>query len=358
MNKEEIVSKFLERKRLLTEDALNFLQDKDIAEFLEREYTNLVLTERDLMISDIKILKNLSKKPKELTTEDFIKFYKSKYEKMKEIILSRMKKDFISLNKLDSFRNEVYVIGIVKEIKDGEKKIVELEDMTTTVPIIFDDVGDLVVDDVVAIKAVSAGKIMYGKGIYYPDIPLRQPTRGFDKACFISDLHLDESPLNDAEAFFKWFASQSIKYLFVAGDIGDRTRFEKFVNEYCREKKIFAIPGCGEYPELAERFENKDIISLSNPSMLEVNGIKILLIHSLTLDMLKKRYLGKSKIILPEDYLVLEYVPDIVHCGHNHEAHVMNYKSTTIVNSGSLLSDFKPVVIDFATREAEQIKIK
>jgi len=33
----------------------------------------------------------------------------------------------------------------------------------------------------------------------------------------------------------------------------------------------------------------------------------------------------------------------------------MNYKSVTIVNSGSLLAEFKPVVVDFATREAEQV---
>ncbi|MFH0832173.1 MAG: metallophosphoesterase family protein [Candidatus Aenigmatarchaeota archaeon] len=359
MNRDEIVKKFLDKKKLLTQAALEAIHGKNLDDFLGKEYVSLVLEERDFFVHDVKILKNLTEKLNEITTDDFVKFYKSKYERMREIILSRMKKDFVSLNKLDNFRNEVFVLGIAREIKEnGDKKIVEFEDLTATKPIIFDDISDLELDDVVAIKAISAGNVLYGKGIFYPDIPLREPVKGMDKACFISDMHLEEAPLSGAEDFFKWFSNQAIKYLFVAGDVGDREKFEKLVNEYCIGKSVFSTPGCGaEYPGLPEKFESKHITSLSNPAMVEINGIKILLVHSLNLNMLKKRYLGKSKIILPEDYLVLDYVPDIVHYGHNHEAQVTNYKSVTLVNSGSLLTDFKPVVIDFATREVEQIKI-
>lgn len=91
--------------------------------------------------------------------------------------------------------------------------------------------------------------------------------------------------------------------------------------------------------------------------MVELNNIKILLVHDFNLSMLKKRYLGKSKDILEEDYLVLDEVPDIVHCGHTHEPFVRNYKSVTIVNSGSPLTEFRPVVVDFNTRAVEQVKI-
>jgi len=250
------------------------------------------------------------------------------------------------------------VMGIVKEIKEKEgKKIMELEDLTTTVSIVFSDVSaDL--DDVVAVRAISAGKILYGKEIIYPDIPLRSPAFGRGKACFVSDLHLKEAPTADVKNFFKWFGQSAIKYLFIAGDVEDVKKLEEYSSELTG-KKIFLIPGnmdTTDYPGLPLQ-TGSGIVSLSNPAMVEINGVKILLVHNFDINMLKKRYLGQSKDILPEDYLVLEDVPDIVHCGHTHKPDIKNYKSVTIVNSGSPLDEFRPVVVDFSSRNVEQVQL-
>jgi predicted phosphodiesterase len=69
--------------------------------------------------------------------------------------------------------------------------------------------------------------------------------------------------------------------------------------------------------------------------------------------MLNKRYIGKdkTKFIFDKDYLVLEEVPDIVVFGHTHNPNIINFKSITLVNPGSLLTEFKPVVIDLSTRD-------
>lgn len=358
MDREEIISKFFGKEKLLTREALDFLEARDAEPFLERDYIGTVLAEKDFFFPSIRVIKNLEKKPKEILTEDFLKFYGSKYEKMKNIIMSRIQRDFVSLNKVSSIREGVTVIGIAKEIKERDNKtIVELEDLTTTKNVIFDEPVDLELDDVVAIEAVGAGEILYGKKILYPDIPLRPPARGFGKACFISDLHINVVPGPDVERFFSWFEKQDINYLFVAGDIVDKAAFEEYAKRL-HGKTIFVIPGESDnqedYPQLPQEFKATNIISLSNPSMIEINGIKILLVHNTDASALKKRYLGRSKVILPEDYLVLEEVPDIVHCGHTHKPHVVNYKSVTIVNSGSLLTEFKPVVVDFSTRETMQ----
>lgn len=357
MERIQIVNAFLDKGHLLTPEAVDFLSDKDINDFIDDNYTTFILDDGSFFIKDkITIIKNLSERKKEITTQDFVNFYKSKYEKMKAIITSRVQKDFTSINKLNTRRDEVYVMGIVKEIKrKDDKTIVDLEDMTGVASVIFDSIDDLEVDDVVAIKAVSAGNVLFGKKIIYPDIPLRSPTKGNGKACFISDLHLEEAPINDFTNFLDWFMKQDIKYLFIAGDVGDVELFEKHINETCYGKKIFVIPGntdVDDYPQPAQKYNSRIITSLSNPSMVEINGIKILITHKMSIDMLKKRYLGRSKTILPEDFLVLDEVPDVVHCGHTHESQITNYKSVTIVNSGSLLSDFRPVVIDFSTREA------
>jgi DNA polymerase II small subunit len=364
MDKKEIVKRFFGKENLLTPKALSFMESQD-TETIEGDFTDIVLTEKTFVAGE-RIIKNLSEKLNEIKTEDFIRFFSSKYEKMKNIITERLQKNFVSLNKTDSSRNEVYSIGIVKEIKEkNNKQIIELEDPTATKPIIYDSTIEGVdLDDVIAVRAIAAGDVLYGKEVLFPDIPLRQPAKGSGKACFISDLHLEESATSDLERFFNWFYQQNIPYLFVAGDIStkkERTEeFEKLVERYCFNKKIFIIPGNvddPEYPQLAIDFKNRNIISLSNPAMVEINGIKVLLIHQFDLSMLKKRYLGKSNVILKEDYLVLDHVPDIVHCGHTHQPLVMNYKSVTIVNSGSLLAEFKPVVVDFSTREVEQVSL-
>lgn len=372
MDKEEIIKTFFQKGRLLTPEALSFLATQEnITEMLNISSANVILTREDFPTKSAKsveitepkkvaIIKNLTTKPKELGTEDFISFYTSKYEKMNNIITQRLNKSFISLNKLDSMRSEVYVIGLVKDIKEkNSKKVVELEDLTTTIPIIFDDIEDLELDDVVAVNAISAGNVLFGKKIIYPDIPLRQPVTGTGKACFISDLHLDESPTTDIAAFFSWFEKQDIQYLFIAGDTVDIAKLEKLADQYCYQKQIFIIPGNTdkeeEYPQLPLQIKSKNILSASNPSIIELNGVKILMIHHANLSMLRKRYLGKSRQILPEDYLVLEEVPDIMHCGHTHEPFVTNYKSVTMVNSGSPLADFRPVVIDLASREVIQV---
>jgi DNA polymerase II small subunit len=358
MDKKIIINKFLEKGKLLSPEALEFLSDIGIEDYLDKDYKEIVIKKPDMKIGKVKILKNLEYKPKEISTEDFVKFYKSKYEKMKQIILERTGKSFISLNKLGRYRKEVYVLGIVREIKEkGEKHILELEDLTTTVPVIFDKVPkDVELDDVIVVKAVSGEKVLFGKEVIFPDVPLRKPKYSFGRACFIGDLHLEQVPISYFRSFLTWFKQQNIKYLFVAGDTIDDDKFE----ENCPDATIFHIPGHNikDYPEIGRRFKNKNIVSLSNPSMVQINDIKILMVHNFNINMLKKRYLGKSSLILPEDFLVLDDIPDIIHCGHTHEPFVQNYKSITIVNAGSLLTRFLPVIIDFKTREYKQVSIK
>ncbi|MDI6721904.1 MAG: metallophosphoesterase family protein, partial [Candidatus Aenigmarchaeota archaeon] len=328
---QEIVKRYFERGFLLTPEALDFIgKNKENYDIAAKDF---IIDARSFILNDeIRIIKNFQEKKGEITTEDFVKFYTSKYEKMKNIITSRIQKDFISLNKLDSMRSEAYIIGIVREIKDDNgKKILDIEDMTTSIPVIFsaEEVQDVEVDDVIAIHAVTGGKVLFGKKVIFPDIPIRQPAKGNGKGCFVSDLHFDEAPDKDIEKFFSWLERSDIKNIFVAGDIGDKNVLETFAARNTG-KRFFVIPGNKEgrdYPQIPLEVSAKNITSLSNPSLIEINGIKILMVHSASVLMLKKRYLGKPKTIAPDDYLVMDEVPDVLHCGHSHQAQIINYKS-------------------------------
>jgi DNA polymerase II small subunit/DNA polymerase delta subunit B len=356
-----IVGEFFKKGKLLTPEAIRYLENKDIEGFLADNY-EIVVDIEDLMAREdrIRILKNITEKKSEVTTADIVKFYNSKYEKMRSIIASRLQKNFVSINKLDSFRNEIFIIGIVREIKNNEnKKTIDVEDSTGSMTVVFEpqEAEDVELDDVVAIQGISAGKIVFGKKIMFPDMPLRQPVLGKGKACFISGVQLDEAPQKDFEAFLKWFESQDIRYLFVTGPIGDIACFETMIDNYCGNKRVFMAAEGDGMPVLPLKIASKNIVSLSNPSMVEVNGVKILLINNFDLKMLKKRHLGAIKPVLSEDLMTLEDMPDIVHTGSG-EAGINNYKSTTIIKSGSFLENFKPVVVDFASRDCRQMGLE
>lgn len=353
MEKTEIVSKFFENSQLLTPSALEEIALQGKVPEISKE--KFIIDRADLEEDDIRILKNLESRPKEVNTDMFLKFYTSKYNKMREIFTSRFKKDFVSLNKVDNSRSEVMIFGIVKEAKD---KTIELEDLTSSVSVVFQEATENVErDDAIAVEGTGAGKVVYGKKIFFADVPLRTAVTGKGKACFVSDMILNEIPQMDVEKFFAWFQQEDIKYLFICGRV-DKSLLEKMIFKYCTNKKVFVAASGDkeEYPHLPLQLQG-NITSLSDPCMVEINGVKILVIHKFDISMLRKRYLGKSRTILPDDYLVLEEVPDIVHCGHTQKPHTSNYKSVSIVNSGSLLDEFKPVVIDFATREVKQISL-
>ena len=360
MEKKKIVDEFFKHGALLTPELLDGLSsesDEYRNQFISKKHSDFILQHKP-PTENIKIIKNLTEKPP-ATKEDHLKFYTSMYEKMRAIITERLQKNFVSLNKLTSFRDEVFVIGIVKDIREEaetKRKIVEIEDTTTTTSVIFNQDAECELDDVVAIQAISGGKVLFGKKILYPDIPLRKPATGHGRACFVSDLHINQLPKKYIEKFFAWIEQENIDALFVAGDVGDFKTFE----ELCGNKKTFLIPGNAdtdeEYPYLPKQTDKKNITSLSNPAIIYFNGLKILLVHDFNIEMLKKRHIGKSSVILPEDFLALDDVPDIVHYGHTHKPFVSNYKSTTLINSGSPLTNFMPVIVDFQTRDWKQVE--
>ena len=360
---QKIVQAFFGQGKLLTPEALKYLENKDFGRYLYGS-PGLVVDIEDLMSKEdkIRIIKNITEKMGEITTGDIVRFYNSKYEKMQNIILARLQKDFISINKLGSYSDEVFVIGIVRSIRDAEgKKHAELEDPTGSVTAIFEagEGHDIELDDVVAVQGVSGRASLFAKKALYPDVPLRQPTKGAGKACFISSPRLDEAPRKDMEKFMQWFEKDDTKYLFVVGKIGDTEAFGSLAEDYCRNKKIFtaASRDGSDLPWLPQEFGSKNVIPLSNPSMVELNGIKILLTEKFDVKMLRKRHIGNIKPVIPEDAMALDEVPDIVHHATGMTANVSNYKSITIINAGSLLTSFQPVVVDFASRDFTQINL-
>lgn len=247
------------------------------------------------------------------------------------------------------------------------------------------------------------------KDIISPDIPDHLPTRSKVEcyAVLISDIHVGSKNFMETEfiRFLHWLSSsedelvRKIKFICIGGDLIDGvgifpnqdkelletdtskqvSHVVNLLNKIPKDLRVFIIPGNHDpgrralpQPSLPKRDFNElylleNFTILGNPSMLELNGVKVLMYHGQSLDdiiattpgldyskpaeamkiLLKARHLspiyGQRTPMAPEleDMMVITEVPDILHSGHVHVIDVQNYRGTLIVNSGAWQSQTK-----------------
>lgn len=182
--------------------------------------------------------------------------------------------------------------------------------------------------------------------------------------------------------------AENVKYLVIAGDIVDGVgiypdqdkeldildvyqQYEEAASqlELIQDLKIILGPGNHDAvrqaepqpalpKEIADLFP-KSVMHVGNPSLIDIEGVKLLIYHGRSIDdmvpkiprieyerphlamieMLKRRHLapvyGNRTLFAPEreDYLVIDDVPDILHCGHVHTYGTAFYRGVFLVNS-------------------------
>lgn len=216
------------------------------------------------------------------------------------------------------------------------------------------------------------------------------------QAALISDIHVGSEEFVGAawDRFTDWLhtpEAEPVEYLLIAGDMVEGVGvypdqdeeleiidvFEQY--EYFSEQlkavpgdiEIVMIPGNHDAVRLAEPQpgfdqELREVMSahdaqiVGNPATVTVEGVEILMYHGVSLDevvaelpdasyeapteamahLLRKRHLaptygGKNRIA-PEsrDYLVIDDVPDVFHCGHVHTLGIGEYHGVRTINSG------------------------
>jgi len=191
--------------------------------------------------------------------------------------------------------------------------------------------------------------------------------------------------------------ASTVKYLVVAGDLVDGIGvypnqaedllIQDYYDQYAGLAKLFqeipdhihviitpgnhdavrnAIPRPAIDPAFLEPFKEAEfpMISLGCPCEVSLHGVDLLIYHGDSLidmmgalskpeleagfvamrELLRGRHLapiyGRSTTIAPErrDWLVIDHVPDILHCGHIHMNSAGSYRKTLIVNSGAFQS--------------------
>ena len=333
--------------------------------------------------------------------------------KIKYIKDLRNKSRFSSLaneNERGKLVDSVFVAGLIM-LKRNRKNDVELviDDTSGSIPVVcrtrelINEASTLVLDQMLMLE-ISPSKRNSNdfviKDIIFPDIPEHVSSKSGTESyvALISDLHVGskyfmEKEFND---FLGWLSSddefvRKIKFICIAGDIvdgigvypnQDRELIDININSQMsyaaallqkipKRIHVFLIPGNHDpgrraLPQSAltnlrdfQQLENFSIIG--NPSLVELNKVKLLLFHGQSLDdviatvpglsyskpveamkiLLRSRHLspiyGNRTPIAPEseDMLVIDDVPDVFHAGHVHTTQVGRYKGTLIVNSGA-----------------------
>lgn len=214
---------------------------------------------------------------------------------------------------------------------------------------------------------------------------------------YLSDLHFGSNKFLHSclDRFVKWLHGEGeeqklagkVKYVIIAGDIVDGIgiyprqekdlvvkdiykqyeMFDDFVSSLPDHVKVIVAPGNHDavrrgdpMPAISKEFIRSDIIRIGSPSYVVIEGIKHLVYHGTSIDSFvtnigglsythpekvmveyaKRRHLSPvygDNLIIPEniDYMVMEEVPDVIHCGHVHKNGYAQYRGIVMINSGT-----------------------
>ncbi len=349
------------------------------------------------------------------TIENFVSLFRDRYKRLKEVLTNRVSlRDVIDIGNIDKYQNqEVKIIGMITDLRKSKNGnlIIDLED-TTGSAIVIDssDAGKksmLVNDEVIGVIGNVKGELVLAKEIIEPDIPMvkEQPVcEDPISMAFLSDIHVGSNLFKESEfeKFLNWLnrsgdgarkdIAESIKYVFIAGDLvdgigiypGQESELSipdiykqydylgKLLEKIPSYVEIIISPGNHDavrraepQPSLQEFLEPlvklPNVHLVSNPARVKAHGFDVLMYHGTSLDAmiaslsqlsyskpeqaqiehLKKRHLspiyGTKEQIAPEekDYLAIDFVPDIFHCGHVHKNGYANYRGVKVINSGT-----------------------
>jgi DNA polymerase II small subunit len=334
---------------------------------------------------------------------------KQEYNKKRSVNTSNRRNDEESIHNNPSNAETILLAGLLMSRRQ-QKSMVEItiDDMSgallavATTDDVRNQVSMLALDQMVMLEIESQkrGRQNYLiRNVISPEIPEHIPNKSGSESYVLltSDLHVGSKYFMEAEflRFVEWLSldddiGSKVKFLCIAGDIIDGVGIypnqDKELKEIDANKQlmyamrlldqipkhieIFIIPGNHDLgrralpqsslsPFVDRSTDNFHMIG--NPSLIKLDGVKLLMFHGQSLDdiiattpglsysrpadamkiLLKARHLcptyGERTPIAPEeeDMLVVSEVPDIFHAGHVHIIDVGRYRNTLIVNSGA-----------------------
>ena len=232
--------------------------------------------EKEKEFKGVKVVFSYEDKSKKRTYNDFVSYFKSRYEQLKSYLINRQElKNTLSINKvlLKKEKEVVSIIAMVteKKVTRNGNILLKVEDVTGSINVLvnknkaelFNEAKDISLDEVLAFQGVGGDKIIFINNILWPDIPLNKELKKAPDevyAVFISDTELGsifflEKSFNK---FIKWLnqdigsevqkkIASKVKYLFITGDLVEG------VGVYPNQEQDLTIPDIYEqYQKFSE----------------------------------------------------------------------------------------------------------
>jgi DNA polymerase II small subunit len=372
------------------------------------------------LMSEVKILRDIKGNSGKVEAGDFVSYFRARFEAIRDILIKKDLTNLSSIRRIGLDNGVFCVVGMVfsKRITKNKNLLIEIEDLTgRTIVLVnrdnkelFDRAQGLLLDDVVGFKVSGSSKMLFANDFIYPDAGLEREVCG-DKDEFVAfsgDFHVGSSKFLEGNLtkFVDWLngdvgdlrqksLARKVKYLVLSGDNidgvgvypgqekslkikGCRGQYEKLAEILGRIRKDIEIVMCpGQHdavwvgepqPAISEKWggslnKMENLRMVSNPSMVEVGGLKILVYYGGSLnkfideiggfrakyghrvptrvveEILKRRHLAPvygGMDIIPNkvgDDLVLGDLPDVFVVGGQHRAMVNSYNNILIVSS-------------------------
>ncbi|MEF8832555.1 MAG: DNA-directed DNA polymerase II small subunit [Candidatus Thermoplasmatota archaeon] len=420
-NPSKVIEQLTEKKEKLPfpvcKDTISCFADEIIEDEVKKEEEDIVDNDQKEGGSQqcLEVLKDISGNSTCTgKIDDFSKYFESRFETLKSIITERREgKKARPINRIAKRTGEASTIGMVRDIHSTSNgnKVLTLEDKTGEIRGFISSDSEAYTKNILEDEVILAkGEVWDNNGdfddtfsieeIKRPGVPKLNDKSKPDfpgQIGFLGDIHVgSDAFLKERwDDFTSWINSskeaENIRYLIIPGDlidgigifpnqeeeleiidINDQYReVAKLFGEIRDDITIITIPGNHDIvrnaepqPSLPEEIREmfpENVLFFGNPSLIELEGVKILLYHGNSIndlsdmlpqvtqedpitaqkEMLKRRHLvpvyGKKTSIAPEekDHLAIEEVPDIFVTGHIHRTAVDDYHGTIMVNASS-----------------------
>jgi DNA polymerase II small subunit len=287
-----------------------------ILEEIKKPEDTIELTNGEGVEHSVIVLENYKEDAKKRDVQDFVAYFKARYNSLKEILQNRSDlQNVVSINRLIG-KNKVpkaEIIGMIIEKRTTKNGCISLtvEDPTAQITVIINKnkhellhlAKNLVTDEVIGIKGGLSGQVIFANEILTPDVPLTKEIKKASEeayAVFISDIHIGSNLflLKDFMRFVDWINCKSgsreqkevakkTRYMFIVGDIVDG------VGIYPEQDKELAIKDIRkQYEKAAEllsliRNDIKIVICPGNHDALRISEPQPALNEDMAADLLK-----------------------------------------------------------------------
>ncbi len=329
-----VFSKNMEKIRNFVDGKSKMIMEKFFINF-GYERTELAETKKE-NDKKIKLISAPNIIPKKVCVDDFVKYFRIRYNTISKILQMRQFDNLTSIRRISGRGNYTIIAAVFdKRITKNKNLMLEVEDLSGSARIlinqnkkeVYNKAKDLLLDDIVAFSVSGDSEWLYANDVIFPDCMLHEKKKHVDDVwvAFTSDLHVGSKMFLEKEImkFVKWInledddnkqkeIAKKVKYLFLLGDNVDgvgvypnqnfslefediRDQYRKLteiLNKIRKDIKIIICPGQHDavrvaepQPMIGEEYapelnSMENVVLVTNPCLIEIEGgFRILMYH-------------------------------------------------------------------------------